>query len=42
MTRTRLFAVETLAQVALAIAIGVSASIVLAGAALLLAGSAQA
>jgi len=42
MTRTRLFAVEILTQVALAIAIGVSASIVLAGAALLLAGGAQA
>jgi len=42
MTRIRLFAVEIIAPVALAIAIGLSASIVLGGAALLLAGSAQA
>ena len=38
MTRTRLIAAEIVAQVALAAAIGICVSIVLAGAALLLAG----
>jgi hypothetical protein len=42
MTRTRMIAAELVAQVALAAAIGLSVSIVLAGAALLLAGSAPA
>jgi hypothetical protein len=40
MTRTRMIAAEIVAQVALAAAIGVCVSIVLAGAALLLAGGA--
>jgi len=39
MTRTRMIAAEVVAQVALAAAIGVGVSIVLAGAALLLAGA---
>ena len=38
MTRTRMIAAELVAQVALAVAIGICVSIVLAGAALLLAG----
>jgi len=42
MTRTRMIAAEIVAQVALAAAIGICVSIVLAGAALLLAGSAPA
>ena len=42
MTRTRLIATEIVAQVALAAAIGIGVSIVLAGAALLLAGGAPA
>jgi hypothetical protein len=42
MTRTRLIAAEIAAQVALAAAIGTCVSIVLAGAALLLAGGAPA
>jgi hypothetical protein len=40
MTRTRMIAAEIVAQIALAAAIGICASIVLAGAALLLAGGA--
>jgi hypothetical protein len=42
MTRTRMIAAEIVAQIALAAAIGICASIVLAGAALLLAGGAPA
>jgi hypothetical protein len=42
MTRTRMIAAELFAQVALATAVGVCVSIVLAGAALLLAGGAPA
>ena len=42
MTRTRMIAAELVAQVALAAAVGVCVSIVLAGAALLLAGGAPA
>lgn len=42
MTRTRMIAAELTAQIALATAIGVCVSIVLAGAALLLAGGASA
>ncbi len=42
MTRIRLIAVELATQVALALAIGLTVSVVLAGAALLLAGSLQA
>ena len=42
MTRIRLFAVEVVTQVALALAIGLGASAVLAGTVLLLAGNTQA
>ena len=42
MTRSRLIAIELAAQVALALAIGLSVSIVLAGATLLLAGGTDA
>ncbi len=42
MTRTRMIAAELIAQVALAVAIGICVSVVLAGAALLLAGGAPA
>ena len=42
MTRIRLFALEVVAQAALALAIGLGASVVLAGTVLLLAGNAQA
>lgn len=42
MSRIRLFAIEFATQVALALAVGLTVSMVLAGAALLLAGSAQA
>ncbi len=42
MTRTRLIAAEIAAQIALATAIGICVSIVLAGATLLLAGGAPA
>lgn len=42
MTKSRTFALEIVTQTALALAIGLAVSIVLAGAALLLAGHAQA